>query len=145
MKPISKEIHKKLSPNDLGLTGSHQDGILVPKKKDILSFFPYFDHETLNPRVRIPFYDDFESKWDLNFIYYNNRFFGGTRNEYRLTRLTAFFRQYRLQVGDEIILILDHDDNYYIRYRREHELYTYKDGVLKIKSGWTVFNYEGDY
>lgn len=140
MREIVKEIHKKLSPNDLGITGSHQAGIFVPKQVEILSFFPFLDCEMLNPRMRIPFYDDAELKWNLNFIYYNNRFFGGTRNEYRLTGLTAFFRQYRLLVGDEIFLTLDKDDNYFIRYRRVNELYTYKDGVLKIKSGWTVFN-----
>ncbi|GAB1458090.1 hypothetical protein MASR2M48_33980 [Spirochaetota bacterium] len=38
---LSKQVVKKLSKNDLGLTGSHQAGILVPRVDEILNFFPF--------------------------------------------------------------------------------------------------------
>ena len=34
-----KAISKILSSNDIGLTGTHQAGIHVPKEENILSFF----------------------------------------------------------------------------------------------------------
>ncbi len=40
---MNKTISKKLSANDLGLTGSHQAGILVPKSTELQNFFPKLD------------------------------------------------------------------------------------------------------
>ncbi len=36
-------------------------------------------------------------------------FFGGTRNEYRLTRMTRFIKSNNLKVGDELYLINEDD------------------------------------
>jgi len=38
----------------------------------------------------------------LNFIHYNNKLFGGTRDEYRLTGIATMLRDYGLRVGDQI-------------------------------------------
>ena len=87
------QITKTLSANDVGETGGHQAGILVPKEREILSFFPSLNPRDKNPRVTLVFREpDGITRWDFNFIYYNNRFFGGTRNEYRLTCMTKYFR-----------------------------------------------------
>jgi hypothetical protein len=95
-------IEKILSANDTGETGGHQAGICVPKAENILSFFPPLNPELKNPRQVLDIKDDAGTFWSFNFIYYNNRFFGGTRNEYRLTGMTAFFREFNLKDGDKI-------------------------------------------
>ena len=98
------KISKVLSANDLGLTGSHQSGMLVPKRPEILGFFPYLDAEEKNPRCRVMFRDGKGDEWKFNYIYYNNALFGGTRNEYRLTGMTRFFREFSPKPGDSLIL-----------------------------------------
>lgn len=139
MVPFIKTIQKTLSPNDLGLTGSHQAGILIPKNEEILSFFPVLDGRLLNPRVRLSFMEPSGDRWFLNFIYYNNKYFGGTRDEFRLTGLTAYFRQTGCLVGDILCMSLDENNDRFIDFKRNEDLYTYRDGVLHIHSGWRVF------
>ena len=99
-----QRIVKVLSANDTGETGGHQAGILVPKDPMLLSFFPKLDAGIYNPRVHLRFVDDGGTFWEFAFIYYNNALFDGTRNEYRLTRMTKYIRQAGLAVGDEVIL-----------------------------------------
>ncbi len=99
-----RTIRKTLSANDVGETGGHQAGILIPRDQRILSFFPSLSVAELNPRTHIVFKDPTGELWEFAFIYYNNRHFGGTRNEYRLTRMTRYMRQIGLASGDEIIL-----------------------------------------
>ena len=41
------------------------------------------------------------------FVYYNNKFFGGTRNEYRLSKTKAFIKKYKLTAGDALIFKRD--------------------------------------
>ena len=115
-----KAISKVLSANDTGETGGHQAGICVPKGSDALLFFPDLGNTTKNPRVALAFEDDWGQRWHFNFIYYNNKFHcpKGTRNEYRLTGLTRFFRENGLKAGDEIILIHGSDGEDYIKYEK---------------------------
>jgi hypothetical protein len=98
------EVRKVLSANDLGLTGSHQSGIAIPKDSNILSFFPPLDATIYNPdcwlTVSTP---ETGQYWQLRFIYYNSRVHGqGTRNEYRLTHTTQMLRALSASVGDLI-------------------------------------------
>ena len=51
-------IEKTLSPNDLGLTGAHQAGMLIPKDEIILNYFPRLDKTAENPRVALRFLDE---------------------------------------------------------------------------------------
>ena len=95
-------IEKILTANDTGQTGSHQSGIAIPKRDEILLFFPHLSRDTKNPREIIEFMDPSGHIWKLNFIYYNNRFYGGTRNEYRLTGIAPYIRSYRLVEGDTV-------------------------------------------
>ena len=113
-------ITKVLSLNDTGETGGHQAGILVPKGGDVLRFFPDLGNEEKNPRVAMHFTDESGKTWKLNFIYYNNKFFDpkGTRNEYRLTGMTAYFRENGLHAGDTITLVHSPDGTDQIGYRR---------------------------
>ena len=131
-------IGKVLSANDIGDTGGHQAGILVPKQDDILSFFPRLDERSKNPRVHLVFRDDVGERWEFAFIYYNNRFFGGTRNEYRLTRMTNYIRAHRLRPGDRVVLERDAEHRYFISYERQAPRVRESDGALRLGSNWVV-------
>lgn len=131
------QIAKTLSANDTGETGGHQAGILVPKDERILSFFPKLDPGKYNPRCHLRFIDDGGTCWEFAFIYYNNRLFGGTRNEYRLTRMTKYIRQSGLIVGDDVVLSHDGAGRYRVSHKRKlHAGLT--GGVLKLGTGWRV-------
>lgn len=132
----TKSISKILSPNDIGLTGGHQAGILIPKKEAILSFFPRLDSKQKNPRFLITFFDDSNLRWEFSFIYYNNTFFGGTRNEYRLTRMTKFMKSNNLKVGDELILINDKEISRVSFIKNSLQT----QGRLKLSTEWKIIN-----
>ena len=138
-KVFSQAISKTLSANDTGQTGGHQAGILVPKSQEILSFFPSLDSSDKNPRHHLMFYDESGIQWKFAFIYYNNRFFGGTRNEFRLTRMTPYIRQRNLIPGDELIFEMTNDGKRNIRYLRHTDKSVKEHGVLYLRtSGWKV-------
>ena len=137
-------ISKVLSANDAGETGGHQAGLLVPKRPELLAFFPLLDSAVKNPRVHLSFNDDLGREWEFAFIYYNNRFFGGTRNEYRLTRMTQYMRDAGLASGDAVILRRAPSGSYSISYRRRHGLSTTvrEPGrpVLRLGDQWTIID-----
>ena len=138
MKP--KCISKVLSSNDTGETGGHQAGILIPKGGEILEFFPDLNDEEQNPRTCLYFIDDTNQRWKFNFIYYNNKFFGGTRNEYRLTGMTAYIRQNNLRTGDTVIL--SRDDNGILSIRCERHKTTVSSSPRLVLTGtWKVIGY----
>lgn len=131
-----QKISKILSANDTGDTGGHQAGILVPKDSRILSFFPPLDRSTKNPRHALSFVDREGARWGFSFIYYNNKFFGGTRNEYRLTRMTRYIRESGLVPGDTIFLSKDENGALSVDYERAKKV---RDGgVLKLSGTWIV-------
>lgn len=132
----SHKIVKKLSANDIGVTGTHQSGILIPKNIDIISFFPKLDKEKLNPRVHIRFKDEGDKEWEFAFIYYNNYFFGGTRNEYRLTRMTNYLKSKSLSLDDEIILCKQ-NDTYFVCYNRMLSVKN-SNNELQLGTNWRV-------
>lgn len=137
-------VAKTLTANDAGETCSHQAGLHIPKDKRILSFFPALDSSARNPRVFILFADDSGQMWEFAFIYYNNQFFGGTRNEYRLTRMTRFIRESGLASGDEVTLHRNAKGVYSISYRRATMPKAKEPGprnlTLQLGSGWKIIN-----
>ena len=147
MQNETMSISKQLSKNDSGETGGHQAGMLIPKNSKILGFFPKLDSSQKNPRVAMFFTDKSGKIWKMNFIYYNNRFFGGTRNEYRLTGMTAYFRESNLKAGDEVILTRS-NNQLNIDYKREDAPVTMeimtggeKKTVLILGNGWKIIDY----
>lgn len=134
-------ITKILSANDTGETGGHQAGILVPKSHEILSFFPPVDANTLNPRHHLVFHEDSGERWEFAFIYYNNRFFGGTRNEFRLTRMTTYIRRHSLKPGDVVTLSRLASGRRIVSFGRAKSVARSTDGVLKLGSNWKVINF----
>jgi hypothetical protein len=129
-------ITKELSRNDTGETGGHQAGMLIPRDTNILSFFPKLDPKEYNPRHQLTFRDSLGTKWEFSFIYYNNRFFGGTRNEYRLTCMTPFMRAHNLRAGDKLTLSRDEENRFQITYARRNE--PAADGRLKLGTSWRI-------
>ncbi len=129
-------ITKVLSKNDSGESGGHQAGILVPKNIKILSFFPELLKDEKNPRVTLIFSDPYGKKWAFSFIYYNNRYFGGTRNEFRLTCMTRFMKANNLKAGDKLILSKDEFGQYHINPIKVAD--RVPDSVLKLGSAWKV-------
>lgn len=94
---------KTLSANDVGSTGAHQAGMLVPKSEsELLKFLPPLDPKVKNADAWIKCADEDGNQHKFRFVYYNNRLHdvGGTRNEYRITYMTAYFRQHRAREGD---------------------------------------------
>ena len=144
-------ITKVLSSNDTGETGGHQAGMLIPKESKALAFFPNLGNDSKNPRTSVYFYDEANTIWKFNFIYYNNSFFDkeGTRNEYRLTGMTAWFREKCLKAGDSVTLTHDEDGIDRITFSRatqgnvavimDNEGHERKRLVLG--SGWKVIRY----
>jgi hypothetical protein len=131
-------ISKILSRNDTGETGAHQVGILIPKAPNILAFFPNLNPREMNPRHHITFTDEFGEPWTFAFIYYNNALFGGTRNEYRLTRMTAFISGHNLHAGDTIILRRSESAAYTIAGDRLRQPHRQKSGRLILGSSWKI-------
>jgi hypothetical protein len=132
---VKKSISKTLSANDIGGTGAHQAGMHIPKAGDILAFFPPLNPKEKNPRHLLLFYDENNVRWEFSFIYYNNKFFGGTRNEYRLTCMTKFFKSCNLKEGDELILNQTNGGQYQIRLNRQSALV---NGKLKLSTDWKI-------
>lgn len=135
-----RTITKLLSANDTGETGGHQAGILVPKEEQLLSFFPRLDPRLQNPRAHLRFSDATGDQWEFAFIYYNNRLFGGTRNEFRLTRMTRFIREAGLVTGDELVLTRNKDGDYQISYRKSRSPIMPAKNVIRLGSGWRVID-----
>lgn len=101
MKKLS--FRKLLSANDVGATGGHQAGVLIPKgETELLRLLPRLDPSIKNPSAMIDFVDETGSCNRFRFVYYNNKLHDatGTRNEYRITCMTAWFRAENAQAGD---------------------------------------------
>ena len=98
-----KSVQKTLSDNDVGATNSNQAGFLIPKEFIKHGLFEEVTNETLNPRLRLKFIDlKDRSEIYCSYIFYNNKNFGGTRLEYRLTGLTRWIKNHGLRSGDVI-------------------------------------------
>jgi hypothetical protein len=100
----SESRTKTLTRNDLGLTGSHQAGPLMPLAW--ADFFPPLNALEHNPRVTITVRAQETGKTEeWEFIYYNGRTLGlDTRNECRITRTNAYFQAVGAVPGDRLRL-----------------------------------------
>ena len=98
---------KPLTANDTGETGGHQGGIHIPKSQtDLLALLPFLDSAQKNPDAWLEMTDEMGVTWRFRYIYYNNRLHdeGGTRDEYRITHMTRFFRAVGAREGDVLVL-----------------------------------------
>lgn len=101
---MTKTIFRKtLSANDVGSTGGHQGGVLIPKSEtELLAFLPPLDAGIKNPNTWLDCIDENSVLQRFKFRYYNNKLHdeGGTRNEYRVTYMTAWLRNVGAKEGD---------------------------------------------
>jgi Restriction endonuclease EcoRII, N-terminal len=84
-------FRKTLSAKDVGTTGGHMGGILIPKGEgELLAFLPRLDAGFLNPSAWITCNTEDGAHLRLRYVYYNNKMHvpTGTRNEYRITHMT---------------------------------------------------------
>lgn len=93
-------LRKILTRNDVGATGSHQAGIVVPKS--LLTHFPTLRSARLNPDRWLDISSDHGTfRW--RFIHYNNKVVArGTRDEFRLTHIREFLRRAGATSGDAL-------------------------------------------
>jgi len=139
---VVTQVRKRLSANDVGETGTHQAGILVPKEEKVLSFFPRLDGRQKNPRATLVMRErPSGERWEFNFIYYNNRLFGGTRNEYRLTCMTEYLRSANAQAGDELVFTKDENHSFEVAVVRLRAAEETQEGVLVLSGGWKIVNF----
>ncbi len=140
----NRTFSKTLSANDVGATGGHQGGILIPKTEaELLSFLPTLNPKIKNPDAWIECEDETGTTRQFRFVYYNNRLHdeGGTRNEYRITYMTKYFREIGAREGEQLEISKDDASNTY-KIRLVHAItppvhQEEGDGVrIKIKSAW---------
>jgi hypothetical protein len=140
-----KKFVKSLSANDVGSTGAHMAGILVPKSDaELLAFLPQLDPKQLNPSAWIDCVAPDGTELRLRFVYYNNRHhtLGGTRNEYRITHLTGFLRDAGAKEGELFEISQEEGSSIYkirvINGLNDNEISEDADGPVRIKltSGW---------
>lgn len=137
-------VKKILFSNDLGENGSHQAGIHIPKKSELLHFFPELDADAVNPYIIIHFLDSFDRIWKFKYIYYNNKFRGGTRNEFRLTGMTKFFRENNALIGD-VITFSKNENDYFVDIEKTIPMMVDEDDddhvTLELTNGWKVISF----
>lgn len=138
-----KSFSKTLSANDVGTTGTHQAGILVPKgEQELLAFLPPLDTGVKNPDAWIQCTDEQGNQRKFRFVYYNNKLHdkNGTRNEYRLTYMTRYLKAIRAAEGDALeISRVDGAADYSIRLIRKAEAAAEPIDIpvrIKITAGW---------
>jgi hypothetical protein len=139
-----KTFSKLLSANDVGATGGHQGGILIPKSEaELLAFLPPLDSGIKNPDAWIECVDEGGTIRRFRFVYYNNRLHdaNGTRNEYRITHMTSYFREMGARKGETFEISRDENEHQYaIRVIHSMEEPSESDEVqifrIKITSGW---------
>lgn len=98
-------VDKVLSSNDLGLTGSHQAGIHVPREIVEADFFPALPADEINPSALLDICGSWTSSpVQVRYVYYNNKLHaGGTRNEYRITRIIPVLKEVGARPGDRLM------------------------------------------
>ena len=140
-------VSKRLSANDLGLTGSHQAGLHIPKDPATLGLFPALDSSRLNPDCELSLYAPaVDAHWPARFVFYNGRHHGrGTRSEYRLTKISGLLREIGAEVGDNVQFTLDGQARLILTLHKGTDLEPTGTGhVSHLRNGWTMIIEDGD-
>ena len=120
---IETSFEKLLSASDLGLTGGHMGGILIPRNQPaLIALFPSLNPLQYNPSVDLDFTTSAGLSHKLRLVYYNNKLHNkGTRNEYRLTCLTRFLRNSGADIGDRFRITKTQFGAFYMEVSKTHE------------------------
>lgn len=133
-------ISKQITANELGLTGSHQYGLLVPKSEAYLSFFPPLDSNKPNPSIEFEIeIRAIQSFRSVRFVYYNSKRLGtGTRDEFRLTKIIPVIKALGATEGDEVVFSKSPDGMIAIELTRAN-----KFSDREFRGGWKLLE-EGE-
>ena len=141
----SVSVSKRISANDLGLTGSHQAGIAVPKgaESGILSFFPALDKSLKNPSCPVTVRGaDSGVYWELRFVYYNGKRHGtSTRDEYRWSGMTKMMRDMAVEPGDDLVFTRTAAGEVLVSVSKAAPLTfadVHSEPVIVTRGGWTI-------
>lgn len=130
---------KTLTANDVGKSGGHQAGIHIPKSQtDLIRMLPALDAGVKNPDAWLECIDDDGRRWKFRYIYYNNSLHdpGGTRDEYRITHMTNFFRVIGGSPGDQLHLTGEKGiSTYRISVVKRHAAPSADAGTIRLQ-GW---------
>jgi hypothetical protein len=137
------KVSKELTANDVGATGSHQLGIAIPKSGPMIDFFPRLDWSLDNPDVMLNAVDMHSGeRLAVRYVYYNNSFRGGTRNEFRLTRVSSFLSKNHAVEGDVLVIAKRNDGSFLFAIERLLPTASSLGPVdftdTKIRDGWTI-------
>lgn len=133
------ELIKKLSSNDVGSTGGHQAGVVIPISIAKGEFFPTLNPEIVNPRIQLDGLVEVSGKnLRLNFIYYNGKLHKtSTRNEYRLTGIATFLKDCSAQEGDKLVITKVGDFRYKLRVVPANQQYLDVEIVVTLSRDWS--------
>jgi hypothetical protein len=134
------ELVKVLSSNDVGSTGGHQSGVVIPKSVTSGDFFPALDPLMINPRETLKaVLEESGRTINLNFIYYNGRLHGtSTRNEYRLTGISPFLKDVGAQEGDRLVFTRVGPKQFLLRLEFGGSLAAEGKIVVTLSKDWTM-------
>jgi hypothetical protein len=109
---MQAKVQKLISANDIGLTGSHQAGIHIPKT--LTWFFPVLDEHTLNPDYWLTITTGYGDSHLSLYIHYNNKIVTekGTRDEFRITRIVPALRSAGASAGSVVEFARQSMDEY---------------------------------
>ena len=137
---MTQTYAKLLSKTDVGENGTHQGGICVPKS--LTPFFPNLNTKRFNPDVWLELVDTEGYRWPMRYLYYNGRTFNppkNTRNEYRITHMSKFFKSWNITAGDSILFTsTEHKLVYKVSISSKEnplEIQTPRKEIIKL-SGW---------
>ena len=134
-----KELIKCLSSNDVGSTGGHQSGVVIPLGIARGDFFPILDAAKLNPRVILDGLAEVTGKnIRMNYIYYNGKLHGNsTRNEVRLTGLAGFLKESSAHEGDRLVLTKVGDLRYILRVDPAPTSLSDEELIVSLSKDWS--------
>lgn len=117
-------VRKRISKNDLGLTGGHQSGLLVPKTA--VPLLPALAEDEPNPKMQLEIEDQDGRRSTATYTHYNNKMVGdGTRDEYRLTNMRAWFDANAPEVNDFVVFLQYAHDTLHVH----HEAISPRGGI----------------
>jgi hypothetical protein len=135
---MGDRLRKRLTPNDLGLTGSHQAGFHIPK--ELARYFPALNEGNHNPDCWLTVRGTGSATPELwRFTHYNNGVVGaGTRDEYRITHTRAFLRLAGARPGDVLEFERLHEAEFNVRIPRIEELGVDRVLLLQTSGPWSL-------
>mgnify|MGYP001257194512 CR=1 FL=1 len=139
-------VKVRLTDNDTGATGSHVAGIYIPKDPRVMAILPKLDRKERNPDFWFDVYfPQLNRAFNLRYIYYNNRFWGGSRNEYRITHIREALGLLSAKAGDYLIISKALDLSMELHPAESMEENENYSREIEVNKRWSVVIRDGDF